>query len=298
MRKFLKALAVTLMVASFAVLPAIVTSQGFDLYGLLVQPFRSTPVSDGIFAADSSVMMYIRYTGSGVPEVTLATSTLTFTVDAVAYDGFECPVVAPLGGAIDVTNAACNTVGEIIDIINADVHGDFIAVAAAALRTDIATAAILPDGADVDVSTPNGEIVYWDSSTLDDETMVLVDRNYGGRTWWGNLPQHQIRLKNNPFANSESVLLDGWEQFTNAGNLTDSTVYCVVENYNTTGSSEEVFTIYYEAAAATTVLGTLAEIREHGRRCEGGKILWRVAGDSADMSAWNFGMYGYRRPTQ
>ncbi len=52
----------------------------------------------------------------------------------VATDTFECPVSGALGGVIDVSDAACNTIGEFVDIVNA--AADWRCLPANALRAD------------------------------------------------------------------------------------------------------------------------------------------------------------------
>lgn len=299
MRRILNTLALVAAVAAFALLPAsFVVSQ-------TVVPAGAVTVTHTISAVDTDPALYIKWTGT-TAEPTIAVEAdgnLTFTLGGSAYTGFECPVSGALGGVIDVSDAACNTLGEVVDIINADINngadmnGGFIAVIAGGLRSDASDDSFLADAADDDVQTVNGEIVYWDTSTLDDVNVTLTDLNRGGRTWWGDRAAEKIHLPANPFADSENVLLYASENITNAGTIGNFSAYCVVEKYAFTGGSETVYTMYFEAGAATTVTGFINEfINAGGLRCQGGKVLVRIEASGADTTAAVVHAYGYRLP--
>lgn len=265
--------------------------------GVLVQPFKAKYVSQIITAADTDVAGYIKYTGNGgVATVAVeADGNLTFTVAGAAYDGFECPVSGALGGVIDVSNAACNTAGEVVDIVNSDTRGYFKMVLAAALRSDDIDASWLADAADSDVESPTGEVLFYDSSDNDDVQVGLWDLNQGIQVW---LPHGQKKLTRNPFNDTESVLLYAHEQITNAGTVGNVEIHCTVENYVDGKASSEVDRIVYlEAGAATTVVGKIDEfINAGGLHCQGGKLWMRLLASGADSSATLAFLTGYHIP--
>lgn len=288
--KFLPSLVALLFAAGVISSPTTpVSAQGVINAGLIeVAPSNIVPVSNTMLAADTSPALYIKFVGSSAIAATStvaveADGNLTFVYNGAAYTGFECPVSGALGGVIDVSDAACDTLGEVVDIINADTSpGAFRAVIAAGLRSDSSNDSFLADAADTEVTTPNGEIVYWDSSILDDHEVGLWDYSIGARAFLNG-----TQLPKNPFADRDTVLLYSSETITNAGNLTDYYVYAVRENYVVGGTgSETVRVMYLEASASSTNTGKIDEfLTAGGLRARGEKVFVRVYGDSADSTA-------------
>ena len=292
-----------------ALVPALASAQGSNLFGLQVQPFKSFPVSALSIAADTEPVLVIKYYGdTPLPKVAVESdSNLTFTVNSVAYAGFECPVSGALGGVIDVSDAACNTLGEVVDVINATASnfstGYFRAVIVAGLRSDTSDSNFLADAADSDISSPTGEVVFWDSSNNDDNQIALVAGAAAGASsnataWFGSgiSPERPPNF-DNPFRGRETVLLFAQENITNAGTVGNFVAYCVVEEYNpgTGTGSETVTTLYQEAGGASTVLGKIDEfINAGGLRCQDGKIVVRILASGADTSAVLLQAYGYQ----
>lgn len=303
MRKFLIALSLIVATAAFAALPAVAVSQGSNIFGLQVQPFKATPVGGLTVAADTAPALVIKYNGAGpLPKVANTGGTsITFTVNAVAYDGFECPVSGDLGGIIDVTNGSCDTLGEVVDSINSDVNGNFVAVIAAGLRAD-SSASLLTDAADTDVATPAGEVIYWDSSSLDDSEIVLVTQGFTQAQYGldvfgpGGGHAESVRLPKNPWAGTDTVLLYADENIANLGTIGNFDALCVAENYVTSGTGSETATVMYRETGAST--GTLGQINEFlnsgGLRCRNGKVVVRIYASGADTSAFFVSGYGYR----
>lgn len=289
-------------------LPSVVSAQsGANIRGIQVAPFEGKRVAQTVSAADTEPVLFIKYfppvgsaTGASTTTVAVeANSDLTFVVNGAAYTGFECPVSGALGGVIDVSDAACNTLGEVVDIINSTAKtfstGYFRAAIANGLRTDTSDSNFLADAADNEVTTPSGEVVLWDSSNADDINLALLDRNLGGREYF---PEGSRGVVKNPFADSVNVLQYASIQVTNAGTIGDYEVHCVVENYLDGGKSSEVDNIIYkEAGAATTVVGKVDEfLNAGGLDCPGGKLLLRALASGADTSVFNGVLTGYRAP--
>lgn len=99
----------------------------FGLLGILlvvgvgVSAAVRTPAGRAVAADDTDVAMLVRYIGtaSGGGEVAVAAGgDITFTEATVAENDFECPVSGALGGVIDVSDTACDTLGEVCDVIN------------------------------------------------------------------------------------------------------------------------------------------------------------------------------------
>lgn len=300
MRKFksiLTAFAVAAFVAATASAQVTIYQPGANAVPVTVGANRT--------AADTAPALYIKYVGddvvpaSGATTVaTVADTSITFVLNGAAYDGFECPVAGALGGIIDTGNAACDTLGEIVDAINSDTKDNFVAFIGAGLRTDVVetTANLLADGADADVLSPAGEIIYWDSSVSFDQEIGFWDVSKGVQAF---LQPGQVRANDkSPFRNSDNVLLYGWEQFTTGGATTFATVdlYCVVENY--ADGSEVATLLFSEPAGATTVYNNFADAILGGIHCRGGKLFARVVLGGGDVAAWNLGLFGYRAQLQ
>jgi hypothetical protein len=276
------------------------SAQGVNLQGIQVVPFNYVPVSNIVTAVDTEAALYIKYYGPGGASTTTvaveADGNLTFVVNGAAYTGFECPVSGALGGVIDVSDSACNTAGEVVDIINSTATtfstGYFRAVIAAGARADDINASWLADAADTEVTTPTGERVLWDSSDLDDSQVGLWNESLGIRNWISG-----TRVPSNAFADRDSVLLYAHENLTNAGTITNIEIHCTVENYKDGGTGSETDSIIYlEAAGATTATGLVNEFTNAGGLvCRGGKLWMRVLASGADTSAQTLFVTGYHR---
>lgn len=281
---------------------------------------RVTPVSNFRGAADNAPMLVIKYfppqgaTTAFTGTTTIATvqnTSMTFVVNGAAYAGFEAPVAGALGGVIDLTDGSANTLGEVVDIINSTAvtfsTGYFRAAIVNGLRDDGVTA-MLADGADTDVTSPSGEVIFWDSSVLDDEDLLFSNAVAGSSTAFGDLAKYFFNSKNiepNPFLGVRSVVNYMFERFTNAGTLSDVTIYAVKENYQSgkgcvatatcgpnSGSSEIVRVLFVQAAGATTAATTLPAGLELLAADE--KVFVRVTASGADTSVWSLNLAGYQ----
>lgn len=82
------------------------------------------PSGGGIGTVSTDTALLIKYIGSSASGLVAvaAGGDITFTQGVLASEAatttFECPVSGGLGGVIDVSDAACNTLGEVCDIVN------------------------------------------------------------------------------------------------------------------------------------------------------------------------------------
>ena len=136
MRKFKLTIA-ALAVACFGFVDTLLSQSYFDKLK------EGQTANHYLSAIDLSPALICKYIGSnslgGTIAVDAATGDITFSVGAVGSSTvsttFECPVSGALGGVIDVSDAACNTIGEVLDIVNTSTS-DFACVPVAALRSD------------------------------------------------------------------------------------------------------------------------------------------------------------------
>jgi hypothetical protein len=295
-----------LVLASVALalaLPAIAAAQGANLQGVQVQPFSSKWAADHITAVSTDVGIYVKYVGTAAGaatvEVDAATGDLTFISNGAAEDGFECPVSGALGGVIDVSNAACDTVGEVVDIINSGSNRTWIAVPHAMLRADSSNNTLITLSA-TDAKGPLGLGLLKDSAVALNVTNVVLPKDKGGAAQGMNwYTSSKNKLIQNPFEDRDTVLLYASHVMTttdNAANL--ATVYCVVPNFVNYGNSTEAANvIYQEASALTTATGKIDEfVNAGGLSCPGGKLLVRTTGTTT-LTAPNMLATGYVRVT-
>jgi len=309
MRNFLKAVAVTLVGAlAFVYGPTPAADAQVSLRGLQVLPFDAEYASNFVSAADTEPALVIKFhpgatttAADATTVANVANTSITFVVNAAAYAGFECPVSGALGGVIDVTNAACNTLGEVVDVINSTASsfttGYFRAAIVNGLRSDD-SGSLLADAADADVRSTSGEVIYFDSSFLDDNTVAanFSQADADLAKLYFSISGNKLAVNKNPFARQDSVLLYAAETITNAGTVGLFQAYCVVESYKDGGvSSETVRTLYSEAGAATTATGKIDEFTSiGGLGCRDGKVLVRILASGADTSAVSLFATGFR----
>lgn len=107
---------------------------------------------------DNDTALLIKYVGSSTTNATLTvaatTGDITFKTGPVSGSTadltLECPVSGDLGGIIDVSNAACDTIGEVVDIINGSPN--WRAVALDSLASDVIDASNDGSGSLLDFS--------------------------------------------------------------------------------------------------------------------------------------------------
>ena len=267
------------LTAALFMTASLVSAQGANLQGIQVAPFKALHAGDVITAVSTDVGIYVRYVGGAAGTATVdvaAGGDLTFTDTGAATATFECPVAAPLGGVIDVSNAACDTIGEVLDIINAPGTG-WIAVAAGMLRSDSSNDTLVTHAAS-DAKVVIGVPLLKDTVVALDITNVVLPGSDGGRELgignWMASPQAKGIVKN-PFSDRATTLLYASENVTTGGAVGNFTVYCVHEDYE--AGAETVQTLYFEAGAATTVTGIINEfVNAGGLTCTGGKMLVRI----------------------
>lgn len=310
MRKLFAVLALTFGFAALS------NAQNFQIGGVQLIPMTAVAVSNSTVAVDTEPALVIKYypgaaMGSGAITPTVANvaaTSITFTVNGAAYTGFECPIAGtvPWGGIIDVSNAACSDLGEVVDAINSTktdfATGYFRAAIVNGFRADVSID-LLADAADTDASTVLGEIIYHDTSEVLFSDGTLVDYNALSNTFFG--PRG---LAVNPFEDTQQVLYSGSSQETNGNTIVNLTVYAVKRTYGSgkdcvatatcgpnAGSSETRRVLWIEVAGASTVRGAADELINAGgfRSNPGEFIMWRrthTGGPSTAISDFTVGL--------
>lgn len=279
MRKFILTLAIVLLAGS---------------------AFAQAPVVANMAADDTTnVAMLIKYypgvSGYDSAEVAVeADGNLTVLVESAAYTGFECPVSGALGGVIDVSNAACDTYGEVADIINATAEnfstGFFRAVLVDVMRAD-STNNTTVAAVSAQATLAKGLAVYVDNSDAIFASMALLPA--GCRTDIRCFVTPAGKLLENPFGGKYTTLhwLEGYSTWNTTSNFQ---IYSVYPSQKASGS--EVATLLHQEAAGAT--GTNKQLTQFqylgfpGRAHE--KMIVRIV-DTATGSAFVMSAFGVEK---
>ena len=219
------------------------------------------PVAAVVSADDTDSAIIIRYIGTG----TANSGTVDVEVDTdivflqgvqgaeAASTELECPVSGALGGIIDVDDAACDTVGEVVDIINDSTS--WRAVVVDALRSDVVNDRILDEAA-TRATSVNGYAIKWDTSTALMSTRALVTPDL--RTMAGYLRAGQSLgtvndIESDVFDNTQTVFRLANATATTGGALTFTIFSVDVGKFegNANTFTETVTTLYAEPGGAT-----------------------------------------------
>lgn len=249
------------------------------------------PVNQYISADDTSIAMMVKYY-PGVSSNTSATmanvqdTSITFEVASAAYTGFECPVSGALGGIIVPSDGDCDTLGEIVDSINATAEtfasGFFRAVIVDGLRSD-ASSDLLADTTE-EVTRADGFPIYFDTSAnfAVGETRALLPA--GCRDDISCFVTPSGKLLENPYASQRTVVnwVEGYSTY--ASGTSTLQIFSVLPRNKASGS-ESATTLWSEAMGATTAVKQFTQFQNTpvlGRRNE--KVLVRISNSAAQAT--------------
>jgi hypothetical protein len=292
--------------------PLSAQTAAITLWGFTTPP---EPAFASVTADDSDVAMLVKYIGpvgaSGTTNsgtVQIAASSALFKSGAQgAETNAATDPTCPGGGTngtIDFTNAACDTLGEMVDIINATTT--WRAVLVAGFRSDFtySTTVRLVALAATRATTPDGvQIKFKTANNLTSSLLVAPGRfttSISSYLAGGSAGQPRAFISN-PFYNRRSVLLLGNALSTYASGTSIYNIYSVLVKDRPagaagvgTGSSETVSLLYSDVGGASTVLKAF-DFRDIGiasNRNE--KMIVRLT-NSVAMSVTNnraYGIYG------
>lgn len=292
--------------------PLSAQTASIGLWGFSTPP---EPAFAAITADDSDVAMLVKYIGpigasgttnSGTVQIA-ATSALFKSGAQGAETNATTDPTCPGGGTagtVDFTNAACDTLGEMVDVVNATTT--WRAVLVAGFRTDNtfnsnvklvalgATRATTPDGVQIKFKTAN---------QLTSSLLVAPARFTTSMTAYlagGNAGQPRAFVSN-PFYNRRSVFLLGNETSTFASGTSTYNIYSVLPKNRPagaagvgTGSSEVVTLMYSDVGGATTVSKTF-DLRDIGiAAARNEKLIIRLTNSAALSVTTNraYGIFG------
>jgi len=229
-------------------------------------------ISDANSAVDLQVALFVKYIGTTAPSTTTtvavaaATGDITLTVAGTDDVSVRCPF-GGTAGIIDVSDAACNTFGEVIDSIN--FSGNWIAIPRGVLRTDSSTDTLASLAASTNVLNVGGAGLLLDTDIAQNFSAYLNVKGNGDDIRDYTVPGAGGSLKPvfNVFGDSQLKLYGITANATFGSGTNTISVSGVVREFNVAkGTSviaptaaagavyrETVRTIWSEAGAATTV---------------------------------------------
>jgi hypothetical protein len=199
-------------------------------------------------ADDQDVAIVVKYVGaqvSGTIQVAAAAEMLLFKHGALGAEIADVAIqIGATPGSIDVSNAAGNTLGEVVDHINAS--GNWEAKLVDALRADVPNAAgtsflIM---AATQAKTTAGVKLVWDTSVDFNLTKCISAVAF----------EVQKGADGNPWSPDETDYINSlisWEQLSTYGAGTTA-----MQIYEVDRATKRETLLIQKAAAATTVVGT------------------------------------------
>lgn len=282
-KKFLAVAVISAIVVSLPLsfAPAHAQGNGGTLASFIGNP-RVSWITRGVGADDLDVPLLVKYVGtsaSGKVEVTVTTGDITFTSGAsgseAADTSLECPVSGALGGIIDVSNAACDTMGEVADIINASTN--WRAVILDGVRADSSNAALVTMAATA-ANRPDGLELKRDTSQIFLSRVLVAPPEARKMTFY---LKDRSTLIENPFQQLTTVLFNHQSVSTYGSGTSNIEYYCSLVSHKAAGA--ETTTSYVTPAGATTVASSLNY--PFGMGCPVGWRLVSAVTNSAAMSS-------------
>jgi hypothetical protein len=248
------------------------------------------PVGASLSAVSTDTAIVIKYVGgaSGGGEVAVADATgdITLTIGGAADTTTECPVSGAYGGVIDVSNASCNTLGEVVDAIN--FSDNWRAAIVNGLRSDSSDNMLYTIAA-TNADAKDGLALAWDTAVALKMTQTLAPSESADMYWDGTAAKPNLFA--NPFADHQMCATWYSENVTTGGAAT-ITFYSVKQQQargklnaagtGFTGGSSTVTTLFSAAGGATTVVREL-DFLPHAPICskKGEKLVMRTSATSS-----------------
>lgn len=247
----------------------------------------------GAVSTDTAIL--IRYVGvpgntpaNASGTVTVASNgDITLKVGASSAEAADAAVKCPSGGSagiIDVSDAACNTLGEVVDIINAASTG-WRAVILDGLRADSSDDTLATLAETVATST-DGLGLLRDGAVSFTQTLAMTP----WRKMSDYIDNRNAALVPRPHQAYRAFLFKTVATSTYGSGTSTIQIIENDEKLSTAGGSDSTTTIYSEAGGATTVAKTL-DFSPYGFPCsKNRKCLVRIL-NSAAMSAATLSEY-------
>lgn len=294
-----------LAVVSLALLPLLAgpaaTSDAYVDLSIYGHMESIVPVSGALGADDTDVALIVQHVGDDAVSGTVtvaANGDITFKTGAsgseAADDAFECPVSGALGGVIDVSDSACDTIGEVVDTINGTCTGcdstEWRAVWLDAERTDSSNDSLLAMS-ETAATAVNGLNLVWDTDTVGFRSSIAL-------TPYRTMPAYlegfgvsgQNRFQKNPFINQWAAFLVSNATSTyGTGSSNYRIKSCAVTLLSNGSNSSETCTTLYSVAGGATTANKVFDFTPYGilgRKNE--KLLVRLENSAAMASTAHY----------
>jgi len=247
-----------------------------------------------------SVAMLIKYVGTAAASATTdvavaAGGDMTFRVAGVASTTINSAAVCgATAGTLDLSTpaATCDTLGEVVDVINAT--SDWRAVLVGALRTD-SSDNTLTTFAVAAAMKAEGVAVYFDSAVSLTTSIALIPDNC--KTDIRCFMSPQGRLQQNPDGGTQTDVrwVEGYATYATTGTFN---IYSVKASNQAGTSAQTITTLWSEAAGASTVNKQLTAFQYLGLKGKPNeRVIVRITTTGAS-SAFILHAYGLRGPVQ
>lgn len=206
--------------------------------------YTMNTVSATVTADDTDVAILFKYIGPNVSGLVTGTNSTTITLTSGAAGGevadtsIECPISLPNGGVIDTSNAACNTVQKIVDIVNSTAGSNWRAVPLDSLLTD-STNAFIATTAARQAKSLDGAAINWKTNLQFKSTRLLapsVPATIGGANPQSPAGSSSYR--------SISKYLDANNALVPNAFLGTRTVFLAADELSTYGSGTSSFQVF------------------------------------------------------
>lgn len=240
-------------------------------------PYGSRPANIGVAADDVGVAFLVQYIGaqqSGTIQV--SSGDVLFKHGVLAAEIADTTITGCGGtaGTLDVDNAACNTLGELVTVCN--VSTNWRCVPLDGLKSDATASATLLTLAATQAKVTGGLGVTWDTSVALHETRALVPVEARSIEFYLD----GTALRPNPFQGTQTFFVHGNETVTYASGTSFIRVY--ETTYTPASATDTEVIISNKASGATTVLGEQANyLYSNLMGTPGRKLLYSIRNSAA-----------------
>lgn len=301
---FTAALAALVSLAPSRSIP--VHAQVADSYGILAKMAAGEPDGITIASDDTDVALLVKYVGSSASGkvAVAANGDITFTDGAqgseAATSTFECPVSGALGGVIDVSDTACDTLGEVADAINFNGGGTF--------NSNTGWRAVILDGLRADSSNDTLVTISATAATPEDGLGLKVDTDVAFSASYALGAPRKIGaymststggvnpgLVPNPFSGRQANYFAGNFTSTYGSGTSAIQIISCAEAYSARSPGTETCTTLIQIAGGATTANKVLNGRDYapygivGKKGE--KMLVRLKNSAAAASVF-FNAYG------
>lgn len=264
------------------------------------------PVAVSRTADDTDVRLLIRYVGTTAAGGTVTVSAagdITLAQGAVSASAADATVKCPSGGSsgvIDVSDSACNTLGEVINIINASAN--WVAVPLDGLLTDdmdCSTSGCLLARSETQAAVIEGLPLFVDTDVALNSTIALVPPEARRIDFYlAGLATLSAPLKRNPFGGYKTIVASQLATSTYGSGTSNMTITSTLRSLVRASTTENTTTLYGPiAGGATTVSKTFIDLGDPVKVLgDADQVLILRVTNSAALASVTHTALGYRAP--